>query len=170
VANRCYGSTNELPMPFPEFVDYAAMARASGIERVHEFATLSFTSRRSVAGRIRRRSTAPSSSSGSAAISSAAADRRSSRRRCGAHRVAQAQLRAETGHPGRHGHRGHRSCAERGHFPEKVRLAVTERPSPGVQAVQAVQVSGSASTARERRHRIAGRPEDGRPSCKPMPR
>jgi sulfopyruvate decarboxylase subunit beta len=40
VANRCYGSTNELPMPFPEFVDYAAMARASGIERVHEFATL----------------------------------------------------------------------------------------------------------------------------------
>jgi sulfopyruvate decarboxylase subunit beta len=40
VANRCYGSTNELPMPFPEFVDYAAMARASGIERIHEFATL----------------------------------------------------------------------------------------------------------------------------------
>jgi len=40
VANRCYGSTNELPMPFPEFVDYAAMARASGIGRVHEFATL----------------------------------------------------------------------------------------------------------------------------------
>jgi sulfopyruvate decarboxylase subunit beta len=40
VANRCYGSTNELPMPFPEFVDYATMARASGIERVHEFATL----------------------------------------------------------------------------------------------------------------------------------
>jgi hypothetical protein len=27
-------------MPFPEFVDYAAVARASGIERVHEFATL----------------------------------------------------------------------------------------------------------------------------------
>jgi hypothetical protein len=27
-------------MPFSEFVDYAAMARASGIERVHEFATL----------------------------------------------------------------------------------------------------------------------------------
>jgi len=40
MANRCYGSTNELPMPFSEFVDYAAMARASGIERVHEFATL----------------------------------------------------------------------------------------------------------------------------------
>jgi len=40
VANRCYGSTNELPMPFPEFVDYAAIARASGIEQVHEFATL----------------------------------------------------------------------------------------------------------------------------------
>jgi thiamine pyrophosphate-dependent acetolactate synthase large subunit-like protein len=40
MANRCYGSTNELPMPFSEFVDYGAMARASGIERVHEFATL----------------------------------------------------------------------------------------------------------------------------------
>jgi sulfopyruvate decarboxylase subunit beta len=40
MANRCYGSTNELPMPFSELVDYAAMARASGIERVHEFATL----------------------------------------------------------------------------------------------------------------------------------
>jgi len=40
VANRCYGSTNELPMPFPEFVDYAAMARAAGIERVHDFATI----------------------------------------------------------------------------------------------------------------------------------
>jgi sulfopyruvate decarboxylase subunit beta len=40
MANRCYGSTNELPMPFSEFVDYAAMARASGLERVHEFATL----------------------------------------------------------------------------------------------------------------------------------
>jgi sulfopyruvate decarboxylase subunit beta len=40
MANRCYGSTNELPMPFSEFVDYTAMARASGIERVHEFATL----------------------------------------------------------------------------------------------------------------------------------
>jgi sulfopyruvate decarboxylase subunit beta len=40
ISNRCYGSTNELPMPFSEFVDYAAMARASGIERVHEFATL----------------------------------------------------------------------------------------------------------------------------------
>ena len=46
VANRCYGSTNELPMPFPEFVDYAAMARASGIERVHEFATLEGSPRR----------------------------------------------------------------------------------------------------------------------------
>jgi sulfopyruvate decarboxylase subunit beta len=40
MANRCYGSTNELPMPFSEFVDYAAVARASGVERVHEFATL----------------------------------------------------------------------------------------------------------------------------------
>ena len=41
------------------------------------------------------------------------------------------ELRAETGHSGRLGHPGHRSCAERGHFPEKVRLAATERPSPG---------------------------------------
>jgi thiamine pyrophosphate-dependent acetolactate synthase large subunit-like protein len=40
VANGCYGSTNELPMPFPSFADYAAMARASGIDQVHEFATL----------------------------------------------------------------------------------------------------------------------------------
>jgi thiamine pyrophosphate-dependent acetolactate synthase large subunit-like protein len=40
VANGCYGSTNELPMPFPDFADYAAVARASGIEQVHEFATL----------------------------------------------------------------------------------------------------------------------------------
>jgi sulfopyruvate decarboxylase subunit beta len=40
VANGCYGSTNELPMPFPETTDYAAMARAAGIERVHDFSTL----------------------------------------------------------------------------------------------------------------------------------
>jgi sulfopyruvate decarboxylase subunit beta len=38
VANGCYGSTNELPMPFP--TDYAAIARAAGIERVHDFSTL----------------------------------------------------------------------------------------------------------------------------------
>jgi sulfopyruvate decarboxylase subunit beta len=40
LANGCYGSTNELPMPFPEATDYAAMARAAGIERVYDFATL----------------------------------------------------------------------------------------------------------------------------------
>ena len=36
--NGCYGSTNELP--FPQTTDYAAMARAAGIERVYDFATL----------------------------------------------------------------------------------------------------------------------------------
>jgi thiamine pyrophosphate-dependent acetolactate synthase large subunit-like protein len=40
VSNRCYGSTNELPMPFSGHIDYAAMARAAGIERVYAFATL----------------------------------------------------------------------------------------------------------------------------------
>jgi sulfopyruvate decarboxylase subunit beta len=40
VSNRCYGSTNELAMPFPEFVDYAAMARAAGVERVYAFSTV----------------------------------------------------------------------------------------------------------------------------------
>ena len=40
VSNRCYGSTNELPLPFPDHVDYAAMARAAGIERVHSFTTV----------------------------------------------------------------------------------------------------------------------------------
>ena len=40
VSNRCYGSTNELPMPFPDFVDYAAMAQAAGVERVYSFSTL----------------------------------------------------------------------------------------------------------------------------------
>ena len=38
LANGCYGSTNELP--FPQTTDYAAMARAAGIERVYDFATL----------------------------------------------------------------------------------------------------------------------------------
>jgi sulfopyruvate decarboxylase subunit beta len=40
VSNRCYGSTNELPLRFQEHVDYAAMARAAGIERVYGFATV----------------------------------------------------------------------------------------------------------------------------------
>jgi thiamine pyrophosphate-dependent acetolactate synthase large subunit-like protein len=38
LANGCYGSTNELP--FPQTTDYAAMARAAGIERVYDFSTL----------------------------------------------------------------------------------------------------------------------------------
>ncbi len=38
LANGCYGSTNELP--FPQTTDYAAMARAAGIARVYDFATL----------------------------------------------------------------------------------------------------------------------------------
>jgi thiamine pyrophosphate-dependent acetolactate synthase large subunit-like protein len=40
VSNGCYGSTNELPLHFPEHADYAAMARAAGIERVYRFATV----------------------------------------------------------------------------------------------------------------------------------
>jgi thiamine pyrophosphate-dependent acetolactate synthase large subunit-like protein len=40
VSNRVYGSTNNLHMPFREHADYAAMARASGIERVHAFSSL----------------------------------------------------------------------------------------------------------------------------------
>jgi sulfopyruvate decarboxylase subunit beta len=40
VSNRCYGSTNELALPFPEYVDYSAMARAAGVERVYSFDTL----------------------------------------------------------------------------------------------------------------------------------
>jgi sulfopyruvate decarboxylase subunit beta len=40
VSNRCYGSTNELAMPFADDVDYAGMARAAGIERVYGFSTL----------------------------------------------------------------------------------------------------------------------------------
>lgn len=40
VSNRCYGSTNELVLPFGATTDYAGMARAAGIERVYNFATL----------------------------------------------------------------------------------------------------------------------------------
>jgi sulfopyruvate decarboxylase subunit beta len=40
VSNRCYGSTNELPLRFPEHADYAGMARAAGVERVYSFATV----------------------------------------------------------------------------------------------------------------------------------
>lgn len=39
VANGCYGSTSDLVHPFGDFVDYAGMAKASGIERVYEFST-----------------------------------------------------------------------------------------------------------------------------------
>lgn len=40
LSNRCYGSTNELPLRFQEHVDYAAVARAAGVERVYGFATV----------------------------------------------------------------------------------------------------------------------------------
>ena len=40
LSNRCYGSTNELPLRFPEHADYVAMARAAGVERVYGFATV----------------------------------------------------------------------------------------------------------------------------------
>ena len=40
LSNGCYGSTNELPLRFPERADYVAMARAAGVERVYGFATV----------------------------------------------------------------------------------------------------------------------------------
>src|SRR5262249_60899318 len=40
VSNRCYGSTNELDLPFSAFADYPGMARAAGLERVHAFSSL----------------------------------------------------------------------------------------------------------------------------------
>jgi len=40
LSNRCYGSTNESPLRFVEHADYAAMARAAGVERVYGFATV----------------------------------------------------------------------------------------------------------------------------------
>jgi sulfopyruvate decarboxylase subunit beta len=40
ISNRVYGSTNDLGHPFGEFMDYAGMAKASGVERVYDFATL----------------------------------------------------------------------------------------------------------------------------------
>ena len=40
LSNRCYGSTNELRLGFAERADYAAMARAAGIERVYRIATV----------------------------------------------------------------------------------------------------------------------------------
>jgi sulfopyruvate decarboxylase subunit beta len=40
LANGTYGSTNDLSHPFGGLVDYAAMARATGIERIYDFSTL----------------------------------------------------------------------------------------------------------------------------------
>ncbi len=40
IANNCYGSTNDLPHPFGSFADYAGMAKAAGVERVYDFATI----------------------------------------------------------------------------------------------------------------------------------
>src|SRR5262249_51944694 len=40
ISNHVYGSTNDLGHPFGELVDYAAMARAAGIERVYDFSTV----------------------------------------------------------------------------------------------------------------------------------
>ena len=40
IANGVYGSTNDLDHPFAELMDYAAVAKAAGVERVYEFSTL----------------------------------------------------------------------------------------------------------------------------------
>ena len=40
ISNRCYGSTEEVDIPFAEHADYAAMARGVGIERVYSFDNL----------------------------------------------------------------------------------------------------------------------------------
>jgi thiamine pyrophosphate-dependent acetolactate synthase large subunit-like protein len=40
ILNRCYGSTEEVDIPFGEHADYAAMARGAGIERVYHFSDL----------------------------------------------------------------------------------------------------------------------------------
>jgi thiamine pyrophosphate-dependent acetolactate synthase large subunit-like protein len=40
VSNRCYGSTEEVDIPFTEHADYANLARAAGIERVYDFSDL----------------------------------------------------------------------------------------------------------------------------------
>jgi sulfopyruvate decarboxylase subunit beta len=40
IANGVYGSTNDLGHPFAKLMDYAAVAKAAGIERVYEFSTL----------------------------------------------------------------------------------------------------------------------------------
>ncbi len=40
VSNRTYGSTNNLVLPYREHADYAGMAKAAGIARVHDFDNL----------------------------------------------------------------------------------------------------------------------------------
>ena len=40
VSSRCYGSTNELTMPFSHSIDYAAMARAAGLFRVYSITSM----------------------------------------------------------------------------------------------------------------------------------
>jgi sulfopyruvate decarboxylase subunit beta len=40
IANGVYGSTNDLGHPFAKLMDYAAVAKAAGVERVYEFSTL----------------------------------------------------------------------------------------------------------------------------------
>jgi len=40
ISNRVYGSTNDLGHPFGELMDYAGIAKACGIERIYDFATL----------------------------------------------------------------------------------------------------------------------------------
>src|SRR5262249_43540349 len=105
VSNHVYGSTNDLAHPFGELVDYAAIAQASGIERVYRFATLEGLAQGlddmiAVPGHafavleveplgrhlpsppLARRSTGRRSSSGSGATWSAPAAARCSTRRC----------------------------------------------------------------------------------------
>ena len=40
ISNRVCGSTNDLGHPFGELMDYAGIAKACGIERIYDFATL----------------------------------------------------------------------------------------------------------------------------------
>ena len=40
ISNRCYGSTEEVDIPFARDADYAAIARGAGIERVYRFDNL----------------------------------------------------------------------------------------------------------------------------------
>ena len=40
ISNRCYGSTEEVDIPFAEHADYVALARGAGIERAYGFSEL----------------------------------------------------------------------------------------------------------------------------------